>query len=46
MFRLEKDVDFAWVEADFGSGLEKYKITHYTLVLNIIIYSQGVAFLV
>jgi len=33
MFRLEKDVDFTWVETDFGSGMEKYKITHYTLAL-------------
>jgi len=32
-FRLEKDVDFAWVEADFGSGLERYKITRYTVSL-------------
>lgn len=33
MFKLEKDVDFAWVTADFGSGKESYKITHYTLSL-------------
>jgi len=30
-FQLEKDIDFAWVSADFGSGLETYKITHYTI---------------
>ena len=30
-FKLEKDVDFAWVTADFGSGSESYKITRYTL---------------
>lgn len=33
MFRLEKDVDFSWIEADFGSGQEQYKITHYTIAL-------------
>jgi len=32
-FRLKRDVDFAWVTADFGSGPEPYKITHYTLPL-------------
>ena len=32
-FKLEKDVDFAWVTADFGSGSESYKITHYSLSL-------------
>ena len=32
-FRLEKDVDFAWVTADFGLGLEAYKITHYPISL-------------
>lgn len=32
-FRLKRDVDFAWVTADFGSGSESYKITHYTLSL-------------
>ena len=32
-FRLEKDVDFAWISADFGSGLEEYKVTRYTHVL-------------
>jgi len=32
-FKLERDVDFAWVTADFGSGLESYKITHYTIPL-------------
>jgi len=32
-FKLERDVDFAWVTADFGSGSETYKITHYTLPL-------------
>ncbi len=31
MFQLEKDVDFAWVTADFGSGKESYKITRYTI---------------
>ena len=30
-FQLEKDVDFAWVTADFGSGKESYKITRYTI---------------
>ena len=30
-FKLENDVDFAWVTADFGSGPEGYKITHYTI---------------
>ncbi len=30
-FKLEKDVDFAWVTADFGSGKESYKITRYTI---------------
>ena len=32
-FKLEKDVDFAWVTADFGSGSESYKITRYTISL-------------
>jgi len=32
-FKLERDVDFAWVIADFGSGSESYKITHYSLSL-------------
>lgn len=32
-FKLEKDVDFAWVSADFGSGIESYKVTHYSLPL-------------
>jgi len=32
-FKLKRDVDFAWVTTDFGSGSETYKITHYTLPL-------------
>ena len=32
-FKLEKDIDFAWVTADFGSGSESYKITHYSFPL-------------
>ena len=32
-FKLEKDVDFAWVSANFGSGTESYKITRYTIPL-------------
>lgn len=32
-FKLQRDVDFAWVTANFGSGSESYKITHYSLSL-------------
>ena len=32
-FRLKRDIDFAWVTADFGSGSESYKITRYTIPL-------------
>lgn len=32
-FKLQKDVDFAWVTANFGSGSESYKITHYPIPL-------------
>ena len=39
-FKLEKDVDFAWVTADFGSGSESYKITHYSLSLIIQLFKK------
>ncbi len=29
-FRLKKDTDSTWVEGDFGSGPEKYKISFYS----------------
>lgn len=39
-FKLEKDVDFAWVTADFGSGSESYKIAHYSLSLILQLYKK------
>ena len=30
-FRLKRDTDSAWVESDFGSGIEKYKIAYYSM---------------
>ena len=39
-FKLEKDVDFAWVSADFGSGIESYKVTHYSLPLIIQLFKK------
>ena len=39
-FRLKRDVDFAWVTADFGSGSESYKITHYSLPLILTLFKK------
>ncbi len=40
MFRLKKDVDFAWIEGDFGSGVERYKIAQYNITLMLKLFKK------